>query len=136
MTHARCGLDKFFHSGDHHERRKTISLLAIAAVTGSVTLAQAQYTGPAAAPITVKELLAQGKDDQYATLRGNLVKRIGGEKYLFSDSSGEITVEIDDEDLPAQQPVDAKTEVELIGDFDKDLIGSPEFDVDTVTLVQ
>jgi len=116
--------------------KKTISLLAIAAVTGSVTLAQAQYTGPAAAPITVKELLAQGKDDQYATLRGNLVKRIGGEKYLFSDGSGEITVEIDDEDLPAQQPIDAKTEVELIGDFDKDLIGSPEFDVDTVTLVQ
>ncbi len=38
--------------------KKTISLLAIAAVTGSVTLAQAQYTGPAAAPITVKELLA------------------------------------------------------------------------------
>lgn len=116
--------------------KKTISLLAIAAVTASATLAQAQYTGPAAAPITVKELLAQGKDDQYATLRGNLVKRIGGEKYLFSDGSGEITVEIDDEDLPAQQPIDAKTEVELIGDFDKDLIGSPEFDVDTVTLIQ
>lgn len=116
--------------------KKTISLLTIAAVTASATLVQAQYTGPAAAPITVKELLAQGKDDQYATLRGNLVKRIGGEKYLFSDGSGEITVEIDDEDLPAQQPIDAKTEVELIGDFDKDLIGSPEFDVDTVTLVQ
>ncbi|MBC8006525.1 MAG: NirD/YgiW/YdeI family stress tolerance protein [Prolixibacteraceae bacterium] len=116
--------------------KKTISLLAIAAVTASATLAQAQYTGPAAAPTTVKELLAQGKDDQYATLRGNLVKRIGGEKYLFSDGSGQITVEIDDKDFPAQQPVDAKTEVQLTGEFDKELIGSPEFDVDTVTLVK
>lgn len=115
---------------------KTISLLAIVAAISSATLAHAQYTGPAAAPTTVKELLAQGKDDQYATLRGNLVKRIGGEKYLFSDGSGEITVEIDDKDFPVQQPVDAKTEVQLTGEFDKEMVGAPEFDVDTVTMVK
>lgn len=116
--------------------KKTISLLAIVAVTGSATLVHAQYTGPAVAPMTVKDLLAQGKDDQHATLRGKITKRIGGDKYLFSDGSGEITVEIDNNEFPNQQPVDAKTEVELSGEFDKELVGSPEFDVDTVTLVK
>lgn len=37
-------------------------------------------------------------DDMHVTLTGNIVKRLGGEMYLFRDATGEIPVEIDHED--------------------------------------
>lgn len=117
---------------------KTIALsIGLSALVATATVANAQYTGPTnAAPITVKQLLETGKDEQFVTLRGHLVKRIGDDEYLFADSTGEIEVDIDDEAFPAQQPIDPNTEVELTGEFDKELIGKPEIDVAQVKLLR
>jgi len=98
--------------------------------------APAGYTGPSSVPaITAKELLANGKDDQHARLKGKLLSHKGGDKYEFADQSGKITVEIDDEDFPAGVTVDHNTLVELTGEFDKETFGESTFDVEHVKVV-
>ncbi len=135
--------------------RHTVSTLAAAAVLtlGAATMASAQpsgYTGPsnaaeaagrgaysgpsAVALMTVKDLLEKGRDDQYARLQGRIVSHDGGDRYTFEDATGRITVEIDDEDFPAGQTVNAETRVELLGEFDKGRRKS-EFEVDRMTLL-
>ena len=37
------------------------------------------------------------RDNQYITLKGYIVSKVGNEKYMFKDDSGTIQIEIDDE---------------------------------------
>lgn len=56
------------------------------------------FKGPdGTAKVTVAEALKM-RDDAKVTLTGKIVKRLGPEKYEFSDGSGNITVEIENED--------------------------------------
>lgn len=55
------------------------------------------YTGGGSRLLTVAEAL-QLPDEAWVSLAGKIEKRLGDEKYLFSDASGSITVEIDDDD--------------------------------------
>lgn len=133
--------------------RHTVSTLAAAAAMslGVATMAVAQpsgYSGPSNASgasaggayggpstvqlMTVKDLLDGGRDEQHARLQGRIVSHDGGDRYTFEDETGRIAVEIDDDDFPAGQAVDAQTRVELLGEFDKGLRKS-EFEVDRVT---
>ncbi|MDR2400381.1 MAG: NirD/YgiW/YdeI family stress tolerance protein [Deferribacteraceae bacterium] len=80
--------------------------------------AQEGYAGPSAALVTVaaaKEL----KDDTPVIIRGKIEKFLGGEKYLFSDNSGNIVVEIDDE-LWRGISADQNDPVEITGEVEKD----------------
>ena len=81
---------------------------------------------------TVKQALTL-KDDTKVQLRGNVVKAIGDEKYQFRDSTGSITVDIDDE-LWQGKPISANTTVTLIGEVDIDYkpLKRVEIDVDSV----
>ena len=81
---------------------------------------------------TVKNALTL-KDDTKVQLRGNVVKAIGDEKYQFRDSTGSITVDIDDE-LWQGKPISANTTVTLIGEVDIDYkpLKRVEIDVDSV----
>lgn len=116
------------------------SAFAIAQPTGytgpSTKAAPAGYTGPSSVPLmTAKDLLAKGKDDQYARLQGKLLSHKGGEEYEFADQSGKITVEIDAKHFPAGVSIDHNTLVELTGEFDKELVGESTFDVKQVKVV-
>ena len=82
---------------------------------------------------SVSEILKNPIDGQRVVLRGYLVKQVGVEKYLFSDNTGEIRVEIDAEGFRGLT-VDEKTRVELIGEVEKDFLHSPEFDVDVISV--
>jgi len=94
------------------------------------------YSGPSGVPLTTaKTLLASGKDDQHVRLKGKLLNHKGDEEYEFADASGRITVEIDDKLFPAGVKVDHTTEVELVGEFDKEMIGESKVDVDHLTVV-
>ncbi|MET0319209.1 MAG: NirD/YgiW/YdeI family stress tolerance protein [Duganella sp.] len=96
----------------------------------STKAAPAGYTGPSTvAMTTAKELLANGKDDQYARLKGRITSHKGGEDYEFTDASGKITVEIDAKRFPAGVTIDHNTVVELTGEFDKETFGESTFDV-------
>ncbi|MDH0681289.1 YgiW/YdeI family stress tolerance OB fold protein [Achromobacter animicus] len=93
------------------------------------------YSGPSTVAVTtVKELLANGRDDQNAILRGRIVSHDGDDHYTFDDGTGQIRVEIDNDDFPAGQKIDDKTQVELRGELDRDR-NTVEFDVDSVRVM-
>jgi uncharacterized protein (TIGR00156 family) len=73
-------------------------------------------------------------DEQAVRLQGNLLRKTGKEKYIFSDGTGEIVAEIDDKDFP-KQAVDENTKVEIIGEVDTGLRRPPEIEVDTVRVL-
>ncbi|MBB3223042.1 YgiW/YdeI family stress tolerance OB fold protein [Pseudoduganella umbonata] len=106
------------------------------AAPAAAKAAPAGYSGPSSVPLmTAKDLLANGKDDQKVRLKGKLLSHKGDEEYEFADASGKITVEIDDKLFPAGAKVDHTTEVELYGEFDKDMIGESKLDVDQLKVV-
>lgn len=94
------------------------------------------YTGPSSVQLmSAKDLLAKGKDDQAVRLKGRLVSHKGGDEYEFADQSGKITVEIDARLFPSGTNVDHNTEVELMGEFDKETFGESKLDVDQLRIV-
>lgn len=78
--------------------------------------------------ITVKQALTL-KDDTPVQLKGFIVKSTGDEKYQFSDQTGSITVDIDD-DLWQGKPISAKTPVTIVGEIDIDYKPSKRVEVD------
>lgn len=125
------------------------SLMTAALAASALAIAQPTgYAGPSSKPaakgnaapanvplMTAKDLLAKGKDDQYARLQGKLVNHKGGDDYEFADASGKITVEIDDDLFPQGAPIDQNTVVELVGEFDKNTFGDSTFDVTQIKVV-
>lgn len=55
----------------------------------------AAYTGPQEQNKVSVAQLKNLADDSWVTLEGKLVKHLGGEIYMFSDASGEVEVEVD-----------------------------------------
>lgn len=72
-------------------------------------------------------------DDSHVQIKGYVVKALGDEKYQFRDSSGSMTVDIDDE-LWAGQAVSATTLLTIEGEVDVDYkpMKRIEIDVDAV----
>lgn len=87
------------------------------------------FTGPSQAAVSVAEA-RKLSDDTPVVLNGRIEKNLGGEKYLFTDNTGSVTVEIDNEDWNGVS-VSEKDIVELRGEVDKDFT-SFEIDVDSV----
>lgn len=127
---------------------KTTTLLFTAMLGLASASAMAQYTGPstgksiipntsktmpaAVAQTNVKALMASGKDDTQVSLQGRIIRHMGGEKYRFADSTGEIDLEIDNELWPANSPIDDKSEVRVTGEYDKDLVSKPKVEVERI----
>lgn len=123
----------------------TLLSLGVSLASSSV---MAQYTGSSAPrggfqgpgsasgqTVTVANVLRTPIDEQRVTLRGNIVRRIGGDKYVFSDGTGEIRVDIDDSEWPAE-PVNEKTTVEIIGKIDVEFMSPTEIDVKILRVVK
>ena len=68
--------------------------------------------------MTIEEALKQ-KDNSYVTIKGNIVKRISGDTYIFKDSTGTITVEIDANKWQGQF-ANKKDKFELSGEIERD----------------
>ena len=85
-------------------------------------------------PVTTVAAANDAADDTPVVLQGFVVKKLNNDdKYEFKDASGTITVEIDNEDLPAVAFND-KTKVKLTGEVEKNLM-SREIDVDLVEII-
>lgn len=99
--------------------------------------ASAQYVGPSDNTVAqnVKSILDKPEDDQMVTLQGHLLRKTGREKYVFSDGTGEIVAEIDDDRFPAQSSIDDKTRVEIHGEVDTGLRRPPEIEVDMLRVI-
>lgn len=124
----------------HSIYKRTAQCAALLALAGSAFLlapgAQAQYAGPSTQAVagSVAEILKKPVDDQSVVLRGVLLRKVGNEKYIFSDGSAEIRVDIDNKHF-VNLKVDAKTRVEIRGEVEKDFMESPEIDVDSIIAV-
>ena len=91
----------------------------------------AGFEGPGATPgLTVVKAAAAAKDDAKVTLEGYLVREIRAEHYIFRDATGEIEVEIDNEDFRGLK-VTPGTRIRIVGEVDKDRT-STTIDVDYV----
>ncbi|MBO6056475.1 MAG: NirD/YgiW/YdeI family stress tolerance protein [Alphaproteobacteria bacterium] len=66
------------------------------------------------------------QDDAWVTVKGNIVKKLSKDKYLFKDSTGEIVVEIDSKYWQGVE-VNEKDVVELSGEVDKDYFEDGKF---------
>lgn len=68
---------------------------------------------------SVKAVLASNKDDEDVVLRGRILRHAKGDDYIFSDGTGEIEIELDDDDHPRDRIV-MNSEVEIRGEVDLD----------------
>ncbi|MDR1308721.1 MAG: YgiW/YdeI family stress tolerance OB fold protein [Deltaproteobacteria bacterium] len=122
-------------------------LLAFALLFWPYTAAQAQdglqgqptagqagggFSGPGIEPSTVRQALRL-RDDSPVTLRGNIVRHLGGDNYLFRDSSGEIAIDIDHRRWQGLNVTPEDT-VEISGEIDKDWDGTV-VDVDSLIML-
>lgn len=106
-----------------------------APVTAPAPTEAGRYVGPSSAVLTtVKQLLASGKDDQYARLQGKIVSHDQGKKYTFTDDSGSMSVEISAKRFPEGQTISAEQRVELSGKLDKGW-KKTEFEVKEIRLL-
>lgn len=87
------------------------------------------FTGPGPETVSVADALRLG-DDARVTLKGRIIRKIDRERYIFSDGTGEITVEIDDDTWRGQQ-VGPDDMVILHGEIDREW-SNVELDVDHV----
>ena len=79
--------------------------------------------------VTVKQV-NEMRNDVPVTVKGKILQRMGDEKYLFEDSTGAITVEIDDDDWRGQT-ITPSDSVKLRGEVDRGIFKT-EIDVDYV----
>ncbi|MBE6448360.1 MAG: NirD/YgiW/YdeI family stress tolerance protein [Alphaproteobacteria bacterium] len=114
--------------------KKIITTSAFALILGFSGNVFAQhaggYTGPSIAANTVAEALKL-KDDTPVILNGKIEKSLGGEKYIFTDATGSVTVEIDNEDWRGLS-VNEKDVVEIRGEVDKEFLET-QIDVDSIS---
>ncbi len=87
------------------------------------------FQGPSVSASTVEQAKTM-RDDTYVTLQGNIVQHLGGDRYLFQDNTGNITVDIDNHKW-AGQNITPNDKVEIQGEVDKDW-NSVEIDVDLI----
>ena len=106
-------------------------------LSGAAPAAFATYGGPSDFPVlrTVAEVLQQGKDDDVVLLTGHITKRVGKERFLFKDATGEIRLDIDQEKMPAQA-FDEKTSVEISGEVEREFMRSVEIDVTALRILK
>ena len=118
---------------------RKLTLVAALLVGSSVAFAQftgetsaGGFKGPSAVGdiTTVKDALT-ARDDTKVTLEGSIVKHLGGEKYLFKDATGEMTIEIDHDDWNGLQ-VGPDDTVIIYGEVDHHRHRATDIDVDRI----
>jgi uncharacterized protein (TIGR00156 family) len=120
--------------------KKTLHVCALALILGLSSNAIAQqstggFTGPTdVKTVSVAEALTLG-NDTVVELVGKIEKSLGDEKYQFSDESGSVIVDIDNEDFRGLT-INENDVVKLRGEVDKELLEKTTIDVDSVEKVQ
>jgi uncharacterized protein (TIGR00156 family) len=123
---------KFFKEFDM-KRSCFVCLMVLLTLAGLTVYAQeGGYTGPGTIRVTVEEA-KELRDNDPVSLRGKIERFLGDEKYLFSDESGRITVEIDNR-LWRGITVNQDDLVEITGEIDKDFL-KVEVEVTSLTKI-
>ncbi|MBR1601598.1 MAG: NirD/YgiW/YdeI family stress tolerance protein [Alphaproteobacteria bacterium] len=119
-------------------KKTFLILITICAIAG---IANAQVSGGFKGPSatqntnsTVKEALELG-DDTNVTLTGKIINSLGDEKYTFKDTTGEVIIEIDDEDWNGIKVTPENT-ITINGEVDKEMFKPTKIDVETFSVNQ
>ena len=89
------------------------------------------FKGPEMAAVSVADALNMS-DDAAIVLEGKIEKSLGNEEYIFTDSTGSITVEIDDDQWRGVT-VTPEDMVVIKGEVEKDMFKT-EVEADSVRL--
>jgi uncharacterized protein (TIGR00156 family) len=101
------------------KQKQAACVLALLVVIGFSLGAQEEgYSGPGLEPVSVEEAKTL-RDDTPVSLQGKIERFLGNDKYLFTDDSGSITIEIEKR-LWRGLSVSQDDMVEIIGEIDKD----------------
>jgi uncharacterized protein (TIGR00156 family) len=117
--------------------KKLLMLSVVLSMVAGSAMAQYVERGGFKDPATIVNTVSELKhmqDDSYVVLEGKIEKRLGKEEYLFSDASGSITIEIDDDEWRGVE-VGPQDTVEIIGELDKGIF-SDEIDVKQIRLLK
>lgn len=79
----------------------------------------------------VVETVADAKnkaDDTLVVLQGQIVKALGDDKYQFTDETGEIILDIDQDDFDGVTVVEGEI-IQITGEIDKEMMKPTEVDV-------
>ena len=100
---------------------RKITVFIITLILGSGIMLNAQqaggYTGPGLRAVTVDEARTF-RDDTPVVLQGYIIRNLGNERYLFSDDTGTIIIEIDDR-LWRNININENDLVEIRGEVDR-----------------
>ncbi|MBQ2810700.1 MAG: YgiW/YdeI family stress tolerance OB fold protein [Alphaproteobacteria bacterium] len=107
-----------------------LSNVSFAGFNGAVQQAGG-FVGPEPSVNTVAEALKMS-DDMAVVLEGKIEKSLGNEEYMFSDSTGSIKVEIDDDNWRGVT-VTPEDKVVIRGEVEKDMFKT-EIEVDKIEL--
>ncbi len=121
--------------------KNVLSVAAMAVVLGFASASMAQgfngpaqtggFQGPGLSSTTVAEALKMG-DDTAVVLEGKIEKSLGKEQYMFSDATGSVTIEIDNDDWRGVTVTPNDTVI-IRGEVEKDFFKT-EIDVDAIEL--
>lgn len=109
--------------------------LVVSTIAGILLLSgkcQAGFIDGVISPTTIANALTQ-KDDTPVTLEGKITKHLHKDKYLFTDDTGTVTVEIDRQDWNGIDVTPADT-VRIRGEVDKGWYDT-KIDVDSIEIV-
>lgn len=90
--------------------------------------------GPTPGSTVTVSQIADMKDDAWVILRGKIARQVGDERYEFSDNTGTIVVEIDDDDWGGQYVTPDDT-VEIRGEVDKHMMKDTTIEVKQIVKV-
>lgn len=103
------------------------------ATTQTQPATQGGFSGPSASNTTVDKVKTM-RDDARVTLQGNIIERLGHDTYTFRDSTGTITVDIDNKRWKGQT-ITPQDKVQIEGKVDKDWT-SVEVDVKNIIKIK
>jgi uncharacterized protein (TIGR00156 family) len=102
-------------------RHRILYLLSIMLLCGGVTAAA---QGLSDVPLTSVESTADAKDDRLVKFRGEIVRQVGANEYVFTDGTGEILVHIDG-NLVQGRKLTAGTRLEIRGELEAQALRRP-----------
>lgn len=70
-------------------------------------------------------------DDTWVVMQGQIVKALGDDKYSFTDKTGEIIIEIDNDDFNGVTVTSGEM-LEITGEVDKDMMKPAKVDVKAI----
>ncbi len=100
------------------------SALVFASSTAAFAAQQAPmvkggFTGPSVVSHTTVKTALNAADDEAVVLTGYITHSLGNEEYTFKDATGEITIEIDDDEWHGLEAT-PETKLVIHGEADKD----------------